>query len=51
MFPLPAATANEKSKETGIDEGSWTDRLLTTMKYLDEKGVKALINYSSIKQT
>ncbi|EIN08867.1 hypothetical protein PUNSTDRAFT_67344 [Punctularia strigosozonata HHB-11173 SS5] len=51
IFPLPTASANEKGKDAGIDEGVWTDKLLTTMRFLDDKGIKSMINFTGIKHS
>jgi sister-chromatid-cohesion protein PDS5 len=40
ILPLP---------NKGEDEAAWTDRLLTVMRFLDEKGVSTLISISGIK--
>ncbi|TFY68468.1 hypothetical protein EVG20_g3547 [Dentipellis fragilis] len=43
VLPMPNARNAE------VDEVAWTDRLLTTMKFLDEKAVNALLILSGIK--
>jgi hypothetical protein len=37
------------SKATDINEVAWTERLLHTMKFLDEKATQHLINVSGLK--
>ncbi|KAI0264684.1 armadillo-type protein [Gloeopeniophorella convolvens] len=44
VFPLLAS-----SREADMDESVWTDRLLTTMKFLDEKAIASLISFSGLK--
>ncbi|KAI0047729.1 cohesin-associated protein Pds5 [Auriscalpium vulgare] len=46
VFPLPALSS---SKGADVDDSAWTDRLLTTMKFLDEKAVNALLSMSGVK--
>lgn len=46
IFPLPT---NNPSKGNDLDETVWTDRLLTIMKYLDEKAISILLAMSGIK--
>ncbi|KAA1473006.1 cohesin-associated protein Pds5 [Dentipellis sp. KUC8613] len=43
VLPMPSARNAE------VDEAAWTDRLLTTMRFLDEKAVNALLILSGIK--
>ena len=50
ILPLPASPA-PASKNTDIDEGPWTDRLLLTMKFLDETAVNTLLSFSGLKTT
>ena len=45
VFPLQPAG----SKATGPNEVAWTERLLHTMKFLDEKATQHLINLSGLK--
>ncbi|KAH9968243.1 armadillo-type protein [Russula dissimulans] len=45
IFPLIPSY----SKENEIDEFTWTDRLLTTMKFLNERTVNSLISFSGLK--
>ncbi|KAF8869879.1 armadillo-type protein, partial [Infundibulicybe gibba] len=49
ILPLPSSTSVPSSKSNEIDEVAWTDRLLYTLQYLDEKSVKALLNLSGLK--
>ncbi|KAI0064905.1 cohesin-associated protein Pds5 [Artomyces pyxidatus] len=46
VFPLPST-----SSKGDVDEVAWTDKLLTTMKFLDEKAINTLLGTSSIKAT
>lgn len=34
---------------TEIEESTWTDRLLTTMKFLNERTISSLISFSGLK--
>lgn len=45
VFPLISSSA----KDPEIEEPVWTDRLLTTMKFLNEKGIGTLISLSGLK--
>ncbi|KAI0251942.1 armadillo-type protein [Lactifluus subvellereus] len=45
VFPLTASS----SKENEIEEPTWTDRLLTTMRFLNERAVSSLISFSGLK--
>ena len=45
VFPLITSSA----KEPEIEEPIWTDRLLTTMKFLNERGINHLISFSGLK--
>ncbi|KAH9039613.1 armadillo-type protein [Lactarius pseudohatsudake] len=47
VFPLIASSA----KDPEIEEPIWTDRLLTTMKFLNERGIGSLISFSGLKIT
>jgi sister-chromatid-cohesion protein PDS5 len=49
ILPLPSSSAPSTSKSVDVDEAAWTDRLLNTMKFLDEKGIKALLGMAGIK--
>ncbi|KAF4563796.1 hypothetical protein EYR36_003038 [Pleurotus pulmonarius] len=53
ILPLPssATTRPSTSKNTlEIDDGAWTERLLTVMKFLDEKAIQGLLLLTSVKQ-
>ncbi|KAH9161402.1 hypothetical protein EDB89DRAFT_2080638 [Lactarius sanguifluus] len=45
VFPLIASSA----KDPEIEEPIWTDRLLTTMKFLNERSIGSLISFSGLK--
>jgi sister-chromatid-cohesion protein PDS5 len=45
VFPLISSSA----KDPEIEEPIWTDRILTTMKFLNEKGISTLIGFSGLK--
>ena len=45
VFPLISSS----SKENEVDESIWTDRLLTTMKFFNEKTIGSLISFSGLK--
>jgi sister chromatid cohesion protein PDS5 len=45
IFPLIPSSFNDGE----IEESIWTDRLLTTMKYLNEKAISSLISFSGLK--
>ncbi|KAF8491907.1 armadillo-type protein [Russula emetica] len=45
VFPLISSYL----KENEIDESTWTDRLLTTMKFLNERIISSLISFSGLK--
>jgi sister-chromatid-cohesion protein PDS5 len=45
VFPLITLSA----KDPEIEEPIWTDRLLTTMKFLNERGINYLISFSGLK--
>jgi sister-chromatid-cohesion protein PDS5 len=47
ILPLPAIGSNTKGNDT--DESAWTDRLLNTMKYMDETAIKALLTLTGLK--
>ena len=49
IFPLPSSTTPSTSKGADVDEVAWTDRLLNTMKYLDEKAINALLGLTGLK--
>lgn len=53
ILPLPssATTRPSTSKNTlEIDDGAWTERLLTVMKFLDEKAIQGLLLLTGVKQ-
>jgi sister-chromatid-cohesion protein PDS5 len=45
IFPVVPSSL----KENEVEESIWTDRLLTTMKFLNEKALSALISFSGLK--
>jgi hypothetical protein len=47
ILPLPSPGASAKGYD--IDESAWTDRLLNTMKFLDERAIKALLSLTGLK--
>ncbi|KAG1732950.1 armadillo-type protein [Suillus lakei] len=49
VFPLPSVSSASTSKSVDVDEVAWTDRLLNTMNYLDDRGVNAVLLLSGIK--
>ncbi|KAI0634818.1 armadillo-type protein [Trametes polyzona] len=49
ILPLPTPPASSSSKASEIDEVAWTDRLLLTMRYLDEVAINTLYNFSNLK--
>ncbi|KAG0700591.1 armadillo-type protein [Suillus ampliporus] len=49
VFPLPSVSSASSSKSVDVDEVAWTDRLLNTMGYLDDRGVNAVLLLSGIK--
>jgi hypothetical protein len=49
VFPLPSPSSALTSKSVDVDEVVWTDRLLNTMSYLDDRGVNAVLLLSGIK--
>ncbi|OCH91293.1 hypothetical protein OBBRIDRAFT_792457 [Obba rivulosa] len=48
IFPLPSLPSTS-AKGSEVDETAWTDRLLFTMKYLDETAINALLSFSGVK--
>ncbi|KAH9928578.1 armadillo-type protein [Amylocystis lapponica] len=48
VLPLPSPPPST-SKNTDINEGAWTDRLLNMMKFLDEAAINTLLNFSGLK--
>ncbi|GBE89081.1 armadillo-type protein [Sparassis latifolia] len=51
ILPLPSPPSSSTSKNTEIDEAAWTDRLLFTMRFLDETAINALLSFSALKVT
>ncbi|KAJ6486929.1 armadillo-type protein [Mycena sanguinolenta] len=53
ILPLPSSSTPSTSKSAGeVDEGAWTDRLLTVMAFLDdEHAVNTLLNFSALKRS
>ncbi|OSD08806.1 hypothetical protein PYCCODRAFT_1380708 [Trametes coccinea BRFM310] len=49
ILPLPSLPSSSSSKGAEIDEVAWTDRLLLTMRYLDEVSVNTLYSFSNLK--
>ena len=49
ILPLPSLSAPSSSRSVDVDDAAWTDRLLNTMKVLDEKGIKSLLAMAGIK--
>ncbi|KAF7975521.1 hypothetical protein HWV62_9337 [Athelia sp. TMB] len=50
ILPLPSLPSGPStSKSIDIDDVAWTDRLLNTMKYLDESAVKSLLLMTYLK--
>jgi sister-chromatid-cohesion protein PDS5 len=49
ILPLPSSSAPSTSKNVDVDDAAWTDRLLNTMKFLDDKGIKSLLGMAGIK--
>lgn len=45
IFPLLASSI----KDPEMEEPIWTDRLLTTMKFLNERCMSSLISFSGLK--
>ncbi|KAG6836734.1 hypothetical protein H0H93_004140 [Arthromyces matolae] len=50
ILPLPSTSSPSTSKEGDVDEIAWTDRLLQTMKHLEEKAINAILILTGIKQ-
>ncbi|KAG6901443.1 hypothetical protein C0995_011956 [Termitomyces sp. Mi166 len=50
ILPLPSLSTPSTSKGGEVDEVAWTDRLLHTMKYLEEKPTNALLVLTGVKQ-
>ncbi|TBU45152.1 armadillo-type protein [Dichomitus squalens] len=49
ILPLPTLPASSASKGTETDEVAWTDRLLLTMRYLDEAAFGILSGLTNLK--
>ncbi|KAI0646530.1 armadillo-type protein [Trametes meyenii] len=49
ILPLPSLPSSSSSKGAEIDEVAWTDRLLLTMRYLDEVSINTLYSFSNLK--
>ncbi|KAI0777199.1 hypothetical protein BD413DRAFT_514292 [Trametes elegans] len=49
ILPLPSLPSSSSSKNADIDEVAWTDRLLLTMRYLDELAINTLYSFSNMK--
>ncbi|KAG1858786.1 armadillo-type protein [Suillus subalutaceus] len=49
VFPLPSGSSASTSKNVDVNEVAWTDRLLNTMGYLDDRAVNAVLLLSGIK--
>ncbi|KAG6833054.1 hypothetical protein H0H87_012065 [Tephrocybe sp. NHM501043] len=50
ILPLPSASTSSTSKGGEVDEVAWTDRLLHTMKYLEDRATNALLLLLGLKQ-
>ncbi|KAH0581979.1 hypothetical protein H2248_011642 [Termitomyces sp. 'cryptogamus'] len=50
VLPLPSSSTPSTSKGGEVDEVAWTDRLLHTMKYLEEQPTNALLSLTGVKQ-
>lgn len=49
ILPLPSIATSSTTKEKEVDEASWTDRLLITMRHLSEKSIVVLIGLSCLR--
>lgn len=49
ILPLPNLSNSSSSKGSEVDEVAWTDRLLLTMRYLDEVAVNTLTGFTNLK--
>lgn len=49
ILPLPTLPSSSSSRGVEIDEVAWTDRLLLTMRYLDEVSINTLFNFANLK--
>lgn len=50
ILPLPLPPSSSTSKGGEIDEIAWTDRLLNTMKYLEERSINVLLTLTGLRQ-
>ena len=50
ILPLPSGSGSS-GKGSEVDEVAWTDQLLNTMKYLDEKAINALLGLTGVQYT
>lgn len=49
ILPLASSSISSTSKVSDVDEVAWTDRLLQTMKYLEEKSINAVLSLTGLK--
>ncbi|KAI8986667.1 armadillo-type protein [Trametes punicea] len=49
ILPLPSLPTSSSSKGGEVDDVAWTDRLLLTMRYLDEVSINTLYSFSNLK--
>ncbi|KAF9457542.1 armadillo-type protein [Collybia nuda] len=49
ILPLPSSSTPSSSKGGEIDEVAWTDKLLNTMKHLEERSTNAILLLSGLK--
>lgn len=51
ILPLPSqpSSSSSSTKPADVDEVAWTDRLLFTMRFLDEQAINVLVGISGIK--
>jgi sister-chromatid-cohesion protein PDS5 len=47
IFPLPGISSSSKGND--LDDTAWTDRLLSTVGFLDEKALNSLLSFSGLK--
>lgn len=50
VLPLPTPANVSGSKGSEIDEVAWTDRLLSTLRYLSDQSISTLLSLSGLKQ-
>lgn len=50
ILPLPTPANVSGSKGSEIDEVAWTDRLLSTLRYLSDQSISTLLSLSGLKQ-